>query len=179
MARLLYDTETAALRPCNRDDDEPIVGLDPRYLVMQLIQEAQPDYDPQTERLGPTEVIDLTGATVTRGWQIHPIEPPAPPEPAPDWLGFAAWLFQFEPMADAMETARASRAPLGEPCTTALPAAMDDARLRANFAPFALSWGQFLAASGLPAAEVAAIVARATECHLPEPFIQALGDASA
>ena len=174
MARLLYDTETATLRPYPRPDDEPVVGLDPRYLSMALIQEPHPAHDPATERLEPTEVIDIPGATVTRGWAVLPLEPPAPPEPTPDWLGFAAWLFQFEPMADAMETARASRDPLGEPCTTALPAAMDDARLRANFVPFALSWSQFLAASGLPAAEVAAIVAKATACHLPAQFIAAL-----
>lgn len=178
MARLLYDTETLKLRPCNRDDDEPIVGLDPRYLVMQLLQESQPAYDPATERLEPTESIDLDALTVTRGWAVIPLEPPAPPEPQADWLGFAAWLFQFEPMADAMETARASRDPLGEPCTTALPAAMDDARLRANFVPFALSWGQFLAASGLPPDEVAAIVAKATACNLPAQFVAALQPAT-
>lgn len=178
MARLLYDQQTATLRPCNRDDDEPIVGLDPRYLVMQLIQEPQPAYDPQAERLEPTEVIDLTGLTVTRSWAIIPIEPPAPPEPQADWLGFAGWLFQFPPMADAMETARASRDPQGEPATTGLPAAMDDARLRSNYVPFALSWGQFLAASGLPSAEVAAIVAKAQECNLPAQFVAALQPAT-
>lgn len=174
MARLLYDTETATLRPCNRDDDEPIVGLDSRYLVMQLFQEPQPTYDPATERLDPTEVIDLDALTVTRGWAVLPLDPPPPPEPAADWLGFAGWLFGYPPMADAMETARASRDPQGEPATTGIPAAMDEARLRSNYVPFALSWGLFLAASGLPAAEVAAIVARATECHLPAQFIAAL-----
>ena len=179
MARLLYDTETATLRPYPRPDDEPVVGLDPRYISMALIQEKQPAYDPATERLEPTEVIDLTGATVTRGWEVLPLDPPPPPEPAADWLGFAGWLYGYGPMADAMETARASRDPQGEPATTGLPAAMDEARLRGNFVPFALSWGLFLAASGLPAAEVAAIVARATECHLPTQFIAALGGASA
>ena len=179
MARLLYDTETATLQPYPRQDDEPVVGLDPRYLVMQLIQEAQPAYDPATERLEPSEVIDIPGATVTRGWAVLPLEPPAPPEPAPDWLGFAGWLYGYQPMAAAMEAARASRDPQGEPATTGLPAAMDEARLRANYIPFALSWGQFLAASGLGGVALAEIVARAKTCHLPAPFIQALGGASA
>ena len=174
MARLLYDTETATIQPYPRQDDEPVVGLDPRYVSMALVQEPQPEYDPATERLEPTEVIDLTGATVTRGWAVIPLEPPAPPEPQADWLGFAGWLYGYEPMAVAMEAARASRDPQGEPATTGLPAAMDEARLRGNYVPFALSWGLFLAASGLPAAEVAAIVARATECHLPAQFIAAL-----
>lgn len=178
MTRLLYDTETATLRPYPRPDDEPVVGLDPRYLVMQLIQEPQPAYDPQAERLEPTEAIDLDALTVTRGWIIVPLDPPAPPEPAADWLGFAGWLYGYGPMAVAMEAARASRDPQGEPATTGLPAAMDEARLRGNYVPFALSWGQFLAASGLPAAEVAAIVARAQECNLPAQFIAALQPAT-
>lgn len=174
MARLLYDTETASLQPYPRQDDEPVVGLDPRYVSMALVQEAQPAYDPATERLEPTETIDLTGLTVTRGWIIVPLDPPAPPEPAADWLGFAGWLYGYEPMAVAMEAARASRDPQGEPATTGLPAAMDEARLRSNYVPFALSWGQFLAASGLPAAEVGAIVAKAQACNLPAQFVAAL-----
>jgi len=178
MARLLYDTETATLQPYPRQDDEPVVGLDPRYISMALVQEAQPAYDPATERLEPDEVIDLDAATVTRGWAIVPLDPPPPPEPAADWLGFAGWLFGYPPMADAMETARASRDPQGEPATTGIPAAMDEARLRGNYVPFALSWGLFLAASGLPAAEVAAIVTRAQECHLPAQFIAALQPAT-
>ena len=175
MARLLYDTQTATLRPYPRQDDEPIVGLDPRYLVMQLIQEAQPAYDPATERLEPDEVIDLDALTVTRGWAVLPLDPPPPPEPAADWSGFAAWLFQFPPMATAMEAARASRDPQGEPATTGLPAAMDEARLRSVYGPFALSWGLFLAASGLAPEAVAEIVARAQACNLPAEFIAALG----
>ena len=92
MARLLYDTQTATLRPYPRPDDEPVVGLDPRYLSLELIEEPQPPYDQQAERIEPTEVIDLDALTVVRGWAIHPIEPPAPPDPAPDRLGFAGWV---------------------------------------------------------------------------------------
>lgn len=120
---------------------------------------------------------EAAGNPKAQQWEAYtppPPEPPAPPEPQADWLGFAGWLYGYGPMADAMETARASRDPQGEPATTGLPAAMDEARLRGNYVPFALSWGLFLAASGLPAAEVAAIVARATECHLPAQFIAAL-----
>ncbi len=179
MARLLYDTQTATLRPYPRPDDEPVVGLDPRYLSLALIEEPQPPYDQQAERIEPTEVIDLDALTVTRGWAIHPLEPPAPPEPAPDWLGFAGWLYSYGPMAAAMTAARASSDPQGEPATTGLPAAMDEARLRSNYQPFALSWAQFLAASALAPADLAEIIARATACHLPAPFIAALQPATA
>ena len=101
-------------------------------------------------------------------------EPPPPPEPAADWLGWAGWLYGFAPMASAMAAARASSDPLGEPATTGLPTAMDEARLRQNYTPFALSWAQFLAASALAPSYLAEIISHATACHLPAPFIAAL-----
>lgn len=181
MTRLLYNTATATTQPYNREDDEPVVGLDPIYRVLQVLALPQPDYDPASETVAPTDTItwdspsDGVDGTLTRGWRVDPIEPPPPPEPAADWLGFAGWLYSFPAMADAMETARASRDPQGEPATTGLPAAMDEARLRANYIPFALSWGQFLAASGLASEAVAEIVARAQACNLPAEFVAALG----
>ena len=107
-----------------------------------------------------------------------PPEPPTPPEPAADWLGWAGWLYGFSPMAAAMTAARASSDPQGEPATTGLPAAMDEARLRQNYQPFALSWALFLAASGLPPADLAEIVGKATACHLPAEFVAALQPAA-
>lgn len=173
MARLLYDTQTTSLQPYPRQDDEPVVGLDARYLVMALLQQPQPDHDPATERLEPTETIDIDARTVSRGWVIVPIDPPAPPQPGPDWLGFAGWLYGFAPMMDAMNTARASHDPQGEPATTGLPAALQEARA-GNTIAFALSWAQFLAASSMDAADLAEIVAKASLCRLPPEFIAAL-----
>ena len=186
--RQLYRISDQALLPYPRPDDEPVLGLDRTvYRVVAVVQLPAPPYDPTAEQLTSTEAYawlpdgpDPTGldGTLTRGWAVLPLDPPPPPEPAADWLGFAGWLFGYPPMADAMETARASRDPQGEPATTGIPAAMDEARLRSNYVPFALSWGLFLAASGLPAAEVAAIVARAQECHLPAQFVAALQPAT-
>jgi hypothetical protein len=91
-----------------------------------------------------------------------------------DWLGFAGWLYQYPPIMAGMNAARQSTDPQGEPATTGLPAAMDEARLRQNYPAFALSWGQFLMASGLAAESISAIVAKAQACNLPAEFIQAL-----
>lgn len=85
MPRILYDTETGLLQPYPRQDDEPVVGLDPRFTSLNLIQEVQPNHDPATERLEPTETIDIHAATVTRGWQLVPLPPPPP---GPDWPQF-------------------------------------------------------------------------------------------
>ncbi len=90
MARLLYDLTSDLLLPYPRDDDESVVGLDPRYLELTVIQEAQPTYDATTHQLAPTEVIDLDALTVTRGWEL--IGLPPPPPPSPDYVGFYSSL---------------------------------------------------------------------------------------
>lgn len=123
---------------------------------------------------------DLMSSWVAAGnpkaseWQPYSPPVPPPPPPAPDWLGFAGWLYQFPPIAAAMEAARASTDPQGEPATTGLPAAMDEARLRGNYPAFSQTWGQFLLASAMAPEVLAAIVARAVECHLPAEFVAAL-----
>jgi hypothetical protein len=82
MARLLYNPSTAQLLAYPRQDNGPVIGLDPALVVLELIQLDPPDHNPATHRLDPTEVLDLEAATVTRGWQLVPI---APAPPAPDW----------------------------------------------------------------------------------------------
>ena len=73
--KLLYDTTTAKLTPYPRSDDEPVVGLDPCYLVLGLIQQEKPDHDPATHYLRRTEAIDLNASQVTRGWGLVAHEP--------------------------------------------------------------------------------------------------------
>ncbi|MBM5817633.1 MAG: hypothetical protein FJ083_13915 [Cyanobacteria bacterium K_Offshore_surface_m2_239] len=97
-----------------------------------------------------------------------------PPPPAPDWLGFVRWLYVQPAMMAAITTARASTGPQGEPATTALPVALEVARNEANYAAFALLWGQFLSASGLPGQALEQIVAKANEAQLPAQFVATL-----
>ena len=73
--KIFYDTETQRLVPYNRSDDEPVVGLDPRYLVLDLIQQEKPEHDPATHYLRRTEAIDLDNLQVTRGWELGAHEP--------------------------------------------------------------------------------------------------------
>lgn len=179
MARLLYDTATGTLQPYPRADDEDVVGLDPRYLVMTLIQEPQPGHDPATERLEFAETIDIGSATVSHSWVIVPIDPPAPPEPAANWERFVGFVADYPPLAAAMIAARDSLDPPGEPLTSGIAAALDEARLRGNYRLFRKAWLRIItaaAASGLelPAEALANIVHEAHACFLPEPFIAAL-----
>lgn len=184
MARLLYDTQTTSLQPYPRQDDEPVVGLDARYLVMALLQQPQPDHDPATERLEPSEVIDIDARTVTRSWAVVPIDPPAPPEPAANWERFVGFVADYPPLAAAMIAARDSLDPPGEPLTSGIAAALDEARLRGNYRLFRKAWLRIItaaAASGLelPAEALASIVHEAHACFLPGPFIAALQPSNA
>lgn len=82
--KLLYDTQTQKLLPWPRIDDEPVVGLAAHLLEMSVVQEDKPTYDPATQRLEKTEVIDTQAQTVTRGWNV--VEVPAPTYTAAEWV---------------------------------------------------------------------------------------------
>jgi hypothetical protein len=68
--KALYNTQTSTILPWPRIDEEPVVGLDAHLLEMDVAQESQPAYDPATQRLEKTEVIDAEARTVTRGWSV-------------------------------------------------------------------------------------------------------------
>jgi hypothetical protein len=73
--KILHDTETQSLKKYPRNDGEPVVGLDPRYVVLELIQQEKPDHDPSTHYLRRTEAIDLNASQVNRGWELVAHEP--------------------------------------------------------------------------------------------------------
>ena len=82
--KLLYNTETNAVLPWPRIDEEPVVGLDAHLLEMYVVQGDQPEYDPATQRLEKTEVIDGGARTVTRGWGV--VEVPVATFTATEWV---------------------------------------------------------------------------------------------
>lgn len=73
--KILYDTDIERLVPYPRSDDEPVVGLDPCYLVLELIEQEKPESIPAGYYLSRTEAIDLDALQVTRGWELVAHEP--------------------------------------------------------------------------------------------------------
>lgn len=71
MSKILYYTPTQTLKPYPRNDDEPVVGLDPEYDVFDIVQDSEPAYDPATQYLTTTETIDTVAETVTYGYQTN------------------------------------------------------------------------------------------------------------
>jgi hypothetical protein len=68
--KLLYNTQTEQVLPWPRIDDEPIVGLAPELLEMTVIEGEIPTYDPETQVLNQSDVVDVEAQTVTRTWTV-------------------------------------------------------------------------------------------------------------
>ena len=82
--KAIYDPSTEKLSEYPRADDEPIIGLDPSLHVLEVIDQDQPKYDPNTQLLEPTTVVDLAAGTVTKGWKVTDV-PPNPPSAKPNY----------------------------------------------------------------------------------------------
>lgn len=166
MTRLLYDTITATLQPYPRADDEPVIGLDPRYLVVTVTQQPQPEHDPATHRLEATEDIDLDALTVTRGWQVVEL-PPQPPQP--DWAAFKATALNSSSLngilIDGYQTVPVAAGALAPALLKAEASGAED---------FQAAWAAILAAVTVPASTIEAFQDVATSCNLPAEFIAAL-----
>lgn len=163
ISREPHDQELAAL-----------ATLDPPIVVIRPVATDPPPYDLGTQKLAEGPPVETDGQW-RQTWQVIDL-PPVPP--VADWSGFASWLYAYGAIGEAMEAARASIDPRGEPATTALPTAMQEGR-GGNLRAWAEAWGQFLLASQLQPEAAAPILAKALECHLPADFIAATQDPAA
>jgi hypothetical protein len=109
--KLIYDTQTQKLLAWPRIDNEPVVGLAAHLLEMTVVQEDQPAYDPATQRLDKTEVIDTASRTVTRRWNIVAIEPPV--FTAAEWVEQHLTSTQLHALSDLRLSLVLAGKPLG------------------------------------------------------------------
>lgn len=166
MTRLLYNHSNAQLLPYPRQDDQPVIGLDPTLVALTLIEQAPPSYDPATHRLEPTEAIDLQAGTVTRGWRAVPL-PPAPP--APNWMQFYEVISTNPDVNTMLGHVLAAAPALYGGLIVGLSRVSDgDTQL------FLAAWSGVRALMPLQAEFVASLQAVATTHHLPPDFIEAL-----
>jgi hypothetical protein len=165
----LYDALTERVVNYPRADDEPVVGLDPRYTVLRIVREEQPEpVDGFTVQ--PTRTVDLDAGEWRWGWELVEI---VPPEPEPDW-----GTFKREVMAHP-QVNLALGGGLGQvpAAAIALPATVIASAAGGGVDDFRAAW-LALRSAGLVSAELLAEVRElATACRLPEPFVAALGGA--
>lgn len=68
--KALWDTQTQSVAPYPRADEAPVYGLDPRYVVVTIVQQEVPAFDSLRQVVSPTESYDGQ-STVTRGWTVR------------------------------------------------------------------------------------------------------------
>jgi hypothetical protein len=67
----IYNTITQTFLPTYpRDDDEPIVGLDPTLEVYEVVEEPPPEIA-ENQYLERVEELDHVNKTLTMGWRTH------------------------------------------------------------------------------------------------------------
>lgn len=68
--KLLLNTKTLRLTKYPRMDEEPVIGLDPIYIEMDVIQESEPEYDPSIHEIYSIETVDVEAKTVVRSFGV-------------------------------------------------------------------------------------------------------------
>jgi hypothetical protein len=106
----LWDTIDQKILSYPRADDQPVVNLDARYLVMRIVKEDRPD-DVEGFTVRQRLTVDLDALEWRHGWEL--IELPAPPPPQPDYMGFYSALLSSATYSAVLEmpaTAELARA---------------------------------------------------------------------
>jgi len=80
--KVIYCTETNQVSDYPRIDNDPVVGLDDCYLILDKIESVAPDYDPTTQSISSNWVIDLDSLEYRQEWQVIDLPP------VPDWDNF-------------------------------------------------------------------------------------------
>jgi hypothetical protein len=103
----LWDSVTEQVLAYPRNDDEPVVALDPRYRVLRIVREPKPDA-PEAFTVRQRLTVDLDALEWRQSWEL--IEP-APP--MPDYVGFYAALLDsatYQAVIQMPATAELARA---------------------------------------------------------------------
>jgi hypothetical protein len=106
----LWDSIEERVISYPRNDDEPVVALDPRYRVLRIVKEAQPDA-PEGFTVRQRLIVDLNSLEWRHGWELIELPPPAPP--TPDYVGFYAALLDsatYQAVIQMPATAELARA---------------------------------------------------------------------
>lgn len=165
---VLFDLETSEIRSYPRHDEEPVQGLDPRYLVLRRVQDDRPSYDPATQRLAESRTVDFMAGEWRWGWVVEDLPPVAP---SPNWRVFKRTLMAH-PSINALLGGGLGLAPAP---AISLPATLLTAAGGGDSEDFRSAW-LAMRRLGLVSTELLQEVRMlAIGCHLPQSFISALG----
>jgi len=163
----LWDTINQQILSYPRADDQPVVGLDPRYLVLRIVKEARPDAS-EGFTVQQRWTVDLDALEWRHGWELIELPTPAP---AADWRTFKRALLSH-PEINSLLNGGIAAAPAA---ALSLPATLLNAAGGDDVTDFRSAWLS-LRRLGLVSAELLQEVrALAISSNLPEAFVEALG----
>jgi hypothetical protein len=167
---VLLDQQTGAIKDYPRLDDEPVQGLDPRYIVLRVVREPAPE-PASVQQVTQTRTVDLEALEWRWGWSVVDLPPPVPPA---DWRMFKRTLLAH-PAINALLGGGLSTAPAA---AISLPPTLLAAAGGGDVDDFRAAWLS-LRQLGLVSAELLQEVRTlAISLHLPEAFVAALGGGS-
>ena len=163
----LWDTINQQVLSYPRADDQPVVNLDPRYLVLRIVKEARPDAS-EGFTVRQRWTVDLDALEWRHGWELIELPTPAP---VADWPSFKRVLLGH-PEINALLNGGIAAAPAA---ALSLPATLLNAAGGGDVTDFRSAW-LTLRRLGLVSAELLQEVrALAISSNLPEAFVEALG----
>jgi hypothetical protein len=165
---ILWDTIEEKTIKYPRNDDEPVVGLDPRYQALKVIRDAAPTEIPEGMKIEQIIYTDFDAGEYHYGWKIVPVEPQIEP---PNWSRFKNSLLSH-PEINSMLNSGMSVLPTA---VITLPTTLLNSENTGNVDDFRTVWIA-LRRSGLVNPDLVQIVRNlAINNHLPKKFIDAIG----
>lgn len=165
MSKLLYSQTTQVTRPYPRLDEQPVVGLDPDYLVLTKVETPQPSYDPQTETISSNYVVDTELLQYRQEWIIEQL----PTQVVPNWDGFNAYMLSDTMFKSYRDSVRLLDGDLNSALFQAYGLVATN-----GVSAFTLVWSQWLSLSNIDSADQSTIADVAESFNLPEEFVNVI-----
>jgi hypothetical protein len=167
---VLFDSETGKVLDYPRADEEPVIGLDPRYQVLRIVREERPEFDETTHYVRETRTVDLDAGEWRWGWGWELIARPVPP-PTADWTRFKATVMS-NPQVNLALSGGLGQVPAA---AISLPATVLASSSGGDVRDFRSAWLSLRRAGLISVELLAEVRLLAVDCNLPEEFVAALG----
>jgi hypothetical protein len=164
MPKLLYSQSTDAIKSYPRNDDNPILGLDPDYLILDMVESPQPEYDPATETIREKWVVVLEYSEYRQEWIVES----SPVAPFQDWPSFSLYLFSHPAFVGYGLAAESVNPWLVPAVVERYARVLPEGLVTSNF-PF--YWGQFCQALSVSIEHRNEWANVALGCNLPVDFV--------
>jgi hypothetical protein len=165
MPKLLYSQSTATIKPYPRNDDQPVVGLDLDYLVLNKLDTPPPTYDAETETVTSNYIVDVAALEYRQEWSIIPLPPKA------NWAAFNTYMLSDETFKSYRNSVREVDGDLNAALFNAYTLVATQ-----GVEAFSLVWSAWCSLAAITTQDKETIKTKAEEFNLPQDFIDVIVD---